>query len=861
MRLRNLIPAFLTLSTSLGASATPHGYTALVLPNGKIQINQYERSIATIGFGMQTDGWMPARIEAVRDNVSLPQPAKAVWSTGSADLTTDVQSQNGILTVTIRATPVNTVHVLSSRVSLEFPAWKWVGGSAAIGNTTIPLPDFLGNYNLYDSPGTSATFRTAAGTSLTMTQARSRTTFVDLRQWLPEFECALGNNGFEDWQQGQTKQWVFTLSMDQALDLQVSQQLVITQGEDWIPLQLATDVTPHSALDWRPSHPQTAGSLGWLKVTPNGQFAFEAQPTKPVRFYGVCLSGDACVLDRDVADRLANRLSSVGYNAVRIIIDEVLLDNRAGTSTVIDPVKLDKVNYLIYALGQVGIYVKVELYVSRTPKNDEVWPGPINEEDYKALLLFNNATRLNWLGFARNLMNSNNPYTGCLWKNDPRIPWVAVTNENSVASLMYYIRNDIKAAIVDLYHQAGNQGEFSAENDVGARFGASLNVSAYRWMKAQLDAIGVKALVSDSTGGWNQAATSLNRCQLDFVENHYYWDHAVFTNLQWREPSQGSDAGESWMRMSGGTLNRWALGRIAKKPFIVGEFAVMAPNRFRADEALIMGAAAAIQQWDGVFRHAWAHTHQAIISPNVIHYINAQSDPLQIASDRAIVALYLKAHLSVFAPKLVWKVDRNAVGAPDFDAPMKDALFTAPIATSFDFGDPTGASPFARSRNFGTRFGEVVGNPDQGTMSVRSPKTCAVIAEPGQTVVAGQLTMTPSLYRAVVYATSLDDKPLTVSRRFLVAHLTDLQNSNTTFQAPDRVLMTYLGDLPLLARNGTADVRLRLMGLSGVHVYRLDMAGNRIQEMQTSIVGSDLLFTCTVQGPQGATMYYEVVKD
>src|SRR5258706_7063969 len=94
----------------------------------------------------------------------------------------------------------------------------------------------------------------------------------------------------------------------------------ITAGKEWIPLRPELEIEPGSALDFSRMGfvDPPAGKHGRVLARADGQFAFADSPEKARRFYGVNLCFNAQYLPHDEADRLAERLVRLGYNAVRI---------------------------------------------------------------------------------------------------------------------------------------------------------------------------------------------------------------------------------------------------------------------------------------------------------------------------------------------------------------------------------------------------------------------------------------------------------------------------------------------------------------------------------------------------------------
>jgi hypothetical protein len=150
------------------------------------------------------------------------------------------------------------------------------------------------------------------------------------------------------------------------------------------------------------------------------------------------------------------------------------------------------------------------------------------------------------------------------------------------------------------------------------------------------------------------------RTQLDWVDNHFYWDHPQFLERDWSLPSQGGSGGRGAVETAGAGPNMIAMTRLFGKPFSVSEYNYSAPNPFRAEGGLIMGAAAALQGWDAVWRFAYSHSRDAVAAPRPLNYFDMAVDPAGQASERAALLLFTCAAILQTAP-------RAALAAPTQD--------------------------------------------------------------------------------------------------------------------------------------------------------------------------------------------------
>lgn len=113
---------------------------------------------------------------------------------------------------------------------------------------------------------------------------------------------------------------------------------------------------------------------------------------------------------------------------------------------------------------------------------------------------------------------------------------------------------------------------------------------------------------------------------------------------------------------------------------------------------------------------------------------------------------------------------------------------------------------------------------------------------------------------ATVWASSLDGKPLVDSARILLTHLTDVQNTGTTYEDDTMCVLTAWGALPHLMRNGRAKVALSLKA-GDFDVFALDGDGTRRRDVSSVAGDGRLAFVADIGAdPASATYMYEIVR-
>lgn len=848
-----MLPAILTLTLTQSAGIP---LDVVLDRTASLKVSEEGQRVCSIGFQLWRTGWQLTTPVSAEGGQGNPTTAQLSWPAGTASVVSQVTQLSDGLRLTLTASPTVDVGTETTCLAAGFPTDLWGGSTAYVDGTGYPIPEVYGG-NGWPFGGNARTLRIVKGDlEITLEGDSARSSLLqDSRQWGPSLDWRYGQQG-GTWTANTQRTYTVTLKSSRPLNFAVQEPYTITQGPDWVALDQPKDVASRSALDFSPKSTSPAGAKGWLKSV-NGHFVFENDPT-PQRFYGANLCFSACYLGKKDADILARRLQMMGYNSVRLHHYDVDLTGgwttSGSTSTSLSPAKLDQLHYLIAALKRRGIYVAIDLFTIRQIRNNEILPGVLGTDEYKALQLVHQGARDNWLAFSSNLLNSVNPYTGLALKNDPALAWICVVNENTMGSAA----RDLPARTQTLFDQAwqaaGNTGSWTWSTDTGALFGAGLHAQTYSWMKSQLRQMGVKALLTDVNGWWDQKALAQHRSSLDFVDNHWYWDHPVFLGSPWSPPSRGASGGGMAAKALGGGLQNLALTRVQGKPFMVSEFNFVAPNRFRAEGGLFMGAVAARQDWDSMFRFAWAHSSDQVLGTVPFDFFNAQSDPILMASERAIISLFLQRHLPAASDEGVLFVDPGASGASGgYEAAMKSQLLgrrlysSSTVGGNGDYGSPSGSQPVSLDRS-------------KGVMSVASSQTVGVLAPVGTTVTAGGLQASFTGHRGALWISTLDGRSISQSRRMLMTFLTDVQNTGARFTGPDREVIETFGTTPYLLRAGTAQVTLNLDEPSLARVFRLDMAGNRVAEVTPSLTASGISFAAPNSGSGWATFYYEIVK-
>jgi len=942
-----LSAALLSLAPPRGSQAATARWQALIAPSGQVQLLLGRRPIATITPGLMEAGWHPGKFSPAGSQAATGNIVRSalIAPGGTAvDCELEAAAIAGGVRLAYKLTPRSAVTLNSLHVALDFPIEVVAGGEFVVDGQRGTIPVEFGTVSLVSKPASSLELNLPAGTPgeggvLRLDfPAPTPLLLQDNRRWGPSFSARVGPHSDEgrSWPAGEPLNVAFELKAKEGIEVEYDGPVTIEAGSDWIPLAVELDIMPGSALDFSGmGHIEApAGKHGWLTARPDGTFAFEDEPTRPRRFYGVNLCFTAHYIPHDDADRLADRLARLGYNAVRFHhYERDLVDRSGATTTTCRSDRLDQLDYLFAALKKRGIYVTTDLFVSRPVLAGEVWDGgtgDVGMDNFKMLVPVNARAFENWKAFARNLLTHVNPYTGLSYAADPALAWLSMINEGNFGN--YFQRLDprvepdwVAAWNAFLTERYGNREalerawgspaagdpragtvplfkEVYSDTPRGrdlAVFLATVERDMFARMRKFLrDELGVKALLTDMNGWAIPLPSQAARAEFDYVDEHFYVDHPEFIERQWRLPSRSANASPVAGGAAGGRQR--AFVRLMDKPFTVTEFNYAGPARCRGVGGMITGTMAALQGWGGLWRFAYSHSRDNLFKPSPAGYFDLATDPLNLASERAAICLFARGDMApaphavaiaMTPDQLLRQPGRNAYLSPDWHSL---ALVTR-IGTFL--GDPAGrvpadlvlplawggpSDPYASSagrtvletmrergwlagnqtelsaNRLQSETGELLVDAPRDVLVLNTPKTAGGYVPEGESIAAGAVSVAGRKTDATVWVSSVDGEPSARSRRLIITHLTELQNTGARFGERAQKTLLAWGTTPHLVRAGAATVSIRLQNPERARVWALATSGRRVAPVPAQVRGGELVVELNVAGPEGARMVYEV---
>lgn len=184
---------------------------------------------------------------------------------------------------------------------------------------------------------------------------------------------------------------------------------------------------------WKGETSLPAGSCGFISAKGDH---FVNGEGRTIRFLGtnICFSG--CFPEHKDADRVAAELARYGINIVRLhYVHHVFPPgkNYPQPDSFLEPVQLEKFDYLFAKLKEKGIYTYFQLNIARKF-------GEQNGFENAARLPFYNNGVDNFDGkmielqkrFHSEILNHRNKYTGLRYREEPAISMLELSNENSI---------------------------------------------------------------------------------------------------------------------------------------------------------------------------------------------------------------------------------------------------------------------------------------------------------------------------------------------------------------------------------------------------------------------------------------------
>lgn len=708
----------------------------------------------------------------------------ATWSVKSTN-----EISGDFLTTCVREVSLDELCLRVSIPHSDYPNASWTanGETHVKGQTGFYMSVNTNEFTLKLSPTMTFTFTFPAAVDINVRNGTAKTGLWYLRIGIisgPVIFAPEGNHRIS-----------FNLSSNRELDLEPFARYDIEESLKWVNLENRKDIVPGSALDFSEMglRDAPAGKYGWLKAV-DGGFEFEGKPGVKQYFCGANMCSNSNFISHKVADSLVTRWAALGYNAVRIHHhDKELLTGN----------NWDNLDYLLSKFIEKGIYVTTDLYVSREVRYSALGlsgSGYMTKGLYKVLVACYEPAFNDWCAFSKKFLEHVNPYTGRAYKDEPAIALISLINEGRLNNC----GEKGCPPIQEEWERWGGTGALAYDSPGFDEFEEFLTNKVFGKCSAYVKSLGVKALLTNDNNGAHHGDMEGTTKLYDYVDNHFYIDYpdALYDNSDL--PATCSNVN---MALDGGPeMMRRPYVAKAQKPYTITEWNYCGTNMYRSMSGMMIGAMAYENGLDGLWRFAYSHLAEDV-GYNPDSYpsrVNLATDPLNLASERATVCLFLRK-------------DMEQSGELEFDK-------TA------------------------------------GTMKVVSARTCGLFSFPSATEsVAGPLRVAVRKTHASVWVSSLDGNSIQSSSRMLLVHLTDVQGKGVKFQDDSRSMLLAWGKGTVVER-GSAEISIKVPEDCFYDVYELRTDGARAGIVDSYVEDGRLRFTVSTDGPAGGRIYYEIVR-
>jgi hypothetical protein len=422
-------------------------------------------------------------------------------------------------------------------------------------------------------------------------------------------------------------------------------------GRSWYNDLLDVNVSPVD-LSFLNAAEKPAGKRGRLGVT-GGQLVF-ADGT-PARFWGANLSAYA-LFQTGLSDTVAQakRLSKLGFNLVRIhhFDSDWVQPNILGAETAagleLNADSLRRLDWWIKALGDEGIYVWLDLNVGRVfspgglAGTDEMMAGK-KGPTAKGYAYINSGIEARMKELNRLLLSHVNPYTNLAYRDDPRIAFLLLTNEND---LTHHFGNmflpDKKRPVHNKIYMA-EAARFAAEKSLDAGqtwrswlFGPSklfLNEFEHRFnerMIADIRTSGSNAIISTTNTFGNMTVAGLpSLTDGDIIAVNTY----AGSGLLETDPRYAPNL-TSWAAAAG----------VAGKPLAITEWNMgRHPSHERAALPAYFAAIASFQDWNAPMEYGYSQSKLG--NPGRLANWELANDPALLAMMPVGALVYRQQHV------------------------------------------------------------------------------------------------------------------------------------------------------------------------------------------------------------------------
>ncbi len=385
----------------------------------------------------------------------------------------------------------------------------------------------------------------------------------------------------------------------------------------------------------------------------------------------------------------------------------------------------------------------------------------------------------------------------------------------------------------------------------------------YRFLK---DELGLHALVTDTQATYGGVGGILRESRMDWLDVHAYWQHPRFPGRPWD--------GGNWyipntpMTAAFGADRLTALSgyRFAGKPYTVSEYNHPAPNDYRAECLPMLGAWAALQDWDGVYQFCYGAHPEDWAADAIDGYFQMSGDPATLAMFPVTANLLRRGDVAPAAGALTLELPQHRVAELLCDRARgvsamwheagiaPDAHLANRVGVAWTDGDAITLDGDVAAGGEAAQVRWSSADEDGGVFVVDTARTKVAIGPiAGRTIeLAGvrfEVGETSNGYAALAL-TSMDGLPPAQPQRMLLVAINRVENQEMGWDEERRTVGREWGHGPTIAEG--VPVTVTLSRRDGLSAWALDGTGSRARSVPA---GNGASFAV---GARYETLWYEI---
>ncbi|MFQ3667260.1 MAG: hypothetical protein SNJ61_00005 [Fimbriimonadaceae bacterium] len=365
--------------------------------------------------------------------------------------------------------------------------------------------------------------------------------------------------------------------------------------------------------------------------------------------------------------------------------------------------------------------------------------------------------------------------------------------------------------------------------------------------------------IVDTQISWGSLTSLVRERNMEFADNHAYWNHPVFLGGNWDPRNYRVDRRAMTNEMGGsnGEFRGLSVYRVVGKPYTVSEYNHPAPNDFQVEMMPLYAAFGAFQDWDILYTFAWDDSGSRTDNTFYNGYFDMALNPAKSAFFSSAARIFREFLVDPPAATAVLEVPAGRPWEPFFNpglawtslGGLPDILRTRIGLRAADVRDPR----IVRSGQPGPSPFQVSGDPGQRVLTVDAPKSKTVVgfvAERSFSLDGFRIEFGSFENRfAAATLVPTDGLPIASSKRMLLTVGARVENTDMGWNAARDSVSDRWGRGPVLAE--FVPIRFSVSG-DPVRVYALDERGARRGEL--AAVGGRF------DNRGQRTMWFEIVR-